>query len=154
MPKTVELVDLFPTLTELCGLPAPADKEGLSFRPLLDNPTLQWKRAVFSQVERSEGRSVRTEHYRYNSWGRKGEELYDHKADPYEYTNLAGKPEYANVLEQMRTILAEGWKKSTPPSRSTIASSDLNGSHAASDDVSGAHVQLSLYPNLQLALSR
>jgi hypothetical protein len=91
--------------------------EGSSLVPLLDNPQFTWKRAVFSQVKRKSvmGRSVRTEQYRYTSWGTAGEELYDHYADPHEYTNLANNTNYAAVLNQMRTILAEGWKKSLPP---------------------------------------
>ena len=113
----VELVDLYPTLSELCGLPAPQGMEGYSFAALLDNPTLPWKRAVFSQVKRSStvmGRTIRTSQYRYTSWGTLGEELYDHVADPHEYTNLATNATYAAVLNNMRTILAEGWTKSLP----------------------------------------
>jgi iduronate 2-sulfatase len=113
--KLVELVDLYPTLAELCGLPPPSGMEGTSFAPLLDNPTLTWKRAIFSQVSRSKGRSVHTEQYHYNSWGANGEELYDHNTDPHEYTNLAGKAEYTDVLNQMKNILSEGWTKSVPP---------------------------------------
>jgi iduronate 2-sulfatase len=113
--KLVELVDLYPTLTELCQLTAPPGMEGFSFAPLLDNPNLPWKRAAFCQVLRSKGRSVCTERYRYNSWGTNGEELYDHNDDPHEYTNLAGNPQYATVLNGMRRILAEGWTKSIPP---------------------------------------
>jgi hypothetical protein len=60
-------------------------------------------------------KSVRTEQYRYTTWGSYGEELYDHNADPHEYNNLAKDPQYATVLNQMRTILAEGWTASMPP---------------------------------------
>lgn len=116
--KLVELVDLYPTLAELCGLPAPQGLEGSSFVRLLDNPDQAWKRAAFSQVTRSGismGRSVRTEQYRYTSWAASGEELYDHDADPHEYTNLASKPEYASILDNMRQISKEGWTQSLPP---------------------------------------
>ncbi len=115
--RLVELVDLYPTLAELCGLPAPAGMEGSSFVPLLDNPETGWKKAVFSQVRGTNsimGRSVLTAQYRYNSWDTAGEELYDHNNDPFEYTNLAGNAAYANALVDMRTILAEGWQKSIP----------------------------------------
>lgn len=92
--------------------------EGSSFAPLLDSAEFIWKRAAFSQVKRTNGvmgRSVRTAQYRYTSWDTAGEELYDHYADPHEYTNLAHNTRYATVLNQMRTILADGWKKSLPP---------------------------------------
>jgi len=111
----IELVDLYPTLAEICGLPAPKGMEGSSFAALLDNPNLPWKRAVFSQVKREGGREVETDRYRYNNWGADGEELYDHATDPKEYTNLATNPQYTTVLSQMRAILADGWTKSLPP---------------------------------------
>ena len=91
--RLVELVDLYPTLAELCKLPPPPKMQGTSFARLLGNPTLPWKRAIFSQVERERndtitGRSIRTPQYRYTSWPTAGEELYDHNTDPHEYTNL------------------------------------------------------------------
>ena len=120
--KLVELQDIYPTLVELAGLPKLSNLEGSSFAPLLDNPNFKWKRAVFSQVRRVKkqgdimGRTIRTEQYRYTSWDTLGEELYDHYADPHEYTNLAKNSQYKSVLDSMRKILAEGWKKSRPRS--------------------------------------
>ncbi|MEP6514176.1 MAG: sulfatase-like hydrolase/transferase, partial [Parafilimonas sp.] len=115
----VELVDLFPTLAELCGLPAPPDQEGSSMVPLLENPEAEWKKAVFSQVYRKfdsiMGRAVRTNQYHYNSWEDQGEELYNIKFDPHEYTNLAGKPQFASILNYMRTLLINGWQGALPP---------------------------------------
>ena len=87
---------------------------GLSFAPLLDNPDLQWKRAAFSQVKRSMGRSVCTERYRYNSWGTTGEELYDHNEIRMNIP-ISRESSICTVLNEMRTILAEGWTKSIPP---------------------------------------
>ncbi len=113
--KLVEFVDIYPTLLELCGFSLPSGLEGSSLVPLLDNPNLAWKRAVFSQIDRGAGRNVRNEQYSYNSWSRGREELYDLLADPYEYTNLAANAAYATVLNQMRTILSEGWTNSLPP---------------------------------------
>jgi hypothetical protein len=74
---------------------------------------------VFSQVFRKNenvmGRSIRTDQYHYTSWDTLGEELYDHYVDPHEYINLAKKIKYKPLLDSMRKILAEGWKKSRPP---------------------------------------
>lgn len=119
--RLTEHIDLYATLAELCSLPVPDSMEGTSLAPLMDNPDFEWKRATFSQVTRSGtnfalmGRSIRTTQYRYNSWGPYGEELYDHFADPNEYTNLAGNTQYAIVLDSMRDILASGWEVSVPP---------------------------------------
>lgn len=119
----VELVDLYPTLLELCGLPPVEGTEASSFARLLDNPSQPWKNAVFSQVRRAGnlmGRSVTTQHYRYNSWGSNGEELYDLQADPGEFTNQATNPQFAGVLTEMRQFLANGWTGSFPPACDTL----------------------------------
>lgn len=115
--RLTENIDIYATLAELCGLPAPTDVEGSSLAPLFDDPTLPWKRAIFSQVKRGTfmGRSVRTENFHYNNWDGNGEELYDLRTDSFEYTNLVTNTAYAKILDSMRTILAEGWTKSLPP---------------------------------------
>lgn len=66
----MELVDLYPTLADLCDLPIPAGLEGRSFRPLLEDPSRSWKTAVFSGAQRHtfHGCSVRTVRYRYTEW--------------------------------------------------------------------------------------
>lgn len=113
----VEFVDLYPTLTQLCGLPAPAHLEGQSFVSLLDDPGRKFKKAAFTQLayESITGRSVRTERYRYIRWEGSGggEELYDHSKDPGEFTNLAVKKGFEAPLAQHRKILDAGWKAAT-----------------------------------------
>jgi iduronate 2-sulfatase len=109
----VELVDLFPTLCDFAGVPAPPRLEGKSLRPLLDGPRATVHEAAFTQARRGKnaehwGRSVRTSRWRCTEWdeGRSGIELYDHQADPREYTNLANRPEHAAVLKELRAMLA------------------------------------------------
>ncbi|MBL0156431.1 MAG: sulfatase [Bryobacterales bacterium] len=96
--RTVELLDIYPTLVELCGLRgAQAGLHGASLRPLLDNPRCEWDRPAVTQVVRAakggdvRGYSLRTERHRYTMWnqGREGEELYDYAGDPRELKNLA-----------------------------------------------------------------
>lgn len=111
----VELVDLYPTVADLCRLPAPAHLEGQSFAPLLDNPNRRWKSAAFCQVHLKPdiaGRAIRTERYRYIRWTgpHPDEELYDQQADPRENTNLAHRPGNEKVLVEMRAKLDAGWK--------------------------------------------
>jgi iduronate 2-sulfatase len=117
--QLVEAVDLYPTLSELCGLPAPQGAEGTSFAPLLDDPGRAWKTAVFANVFRPAstlGRSVRTARYRYTEWGGSGAaELYDLEADPGEVTNLAADPSHARVRDDLRAVLRAGWTAAVPP---------------------------------------
>jgi uncharacterized sulfatase len=107
--RLVELVDLYPTLVDLCGLPKVESLEGRSLRPLLADPAAAGKPAAYTQVRRGAvlGRSVRTARWRYTEWddGRQGAELYDHEADPGEYENLAGDAERAAVRSELRQLL-------------------------------------------------
>jgi uncharacterized sulfatase len=116
--QIVELVDLYQTLAELCGLPAPEGAEGTSFAPLLRDPTLEWKTAAFSAVVRrgnALGRRARTARYSYTEWDTPAQaELYDLAEDPHEFVNLATDSRYADVLAEMRGVLAGGWRAAQP----------------------------------------
>jgi uncharacterized sulfatase len=107
--QIVELVDIYPTLADLCGVPAPANLEGTSFQPLLKDPELPWKKMAFTQVQRGRiaGRSVRTKRWRYTEWdqGRQGVELYDHNTDHGEYYNLAQDPQHTQTIAKLRKLL-------------------------------------------------
>jgi iduronate 2-sulfatase len=125
----VEFVDVYPTLADLCGLPLPEGLEGTSFKPLLDEPDLPWKKAAHSQYPRGspEGRlmgySARTERYRAVSWrlARTGAqtafELYDLEMDPGETVNVADHPDHAEARRSHEALLQAGWKGSLPPTR-------------------------------------
>ncbi len=109
-----ELLDVFPTLCDLCGIPAPAQLQGKSLKPVLNDPAATLHEAAFTQARRGEnaefwGRTVRTARWRCTEWdeGRNGIELYDHEADPQEYTNLATDPKHASTLKELRAQLAE-----------------------------------------------
>jgi uncharacterized sulfatase len=114
--RTVELLDLYPTLADLCGLPRPEGVEGSSLRPLLDNPDASWRLPAYTQVARGGqgqafmGRSVRTERWRYTEWdeGRRGVELYDQDRDPHEYRNLANDPDHAARVQELKALLRRG----------------------------------------------
>jgi uncharacterized sulfatase len=111
--RTVELLDLYPTLADLAGLKPPPGLHGASLKPLLDAPEAEWKRPAFTQVWRGTfpGHSVRTERWRYTEWdnGRQGAELYDHAADPREQTNLANDPKHASAVKELRELVRKNW---------------------------------------------
>jgi arylsulfatase A-like enzyme len=112
--RLVELLDIYPTLSELCGLPPPDGLAGASFAPLLVDPTATGKAAAFSQADPrgAMGYSIRTEQFRYVQWKRDGamiaEELYDHQSDPGENVNVAGRGEFQAALAKMRKM-ASTW---------------------------------------------
>ena len=112
-PRLVELVDLYPTLADLAGLPPPKALAGKSLRPLLDDPQMKWDRPAFTQVQRGSfpGHSVRTDRWRYTEWdgGAKGVELYDHAADPQELRNLADQPEHAGAIQELQRLVKANW---------------------------------------------
>ena len=124
----VEFVDIYPTLADVCGLPKPDGVEGYSFAPLLDDPKAPWKAAAFSQYPRGGkdtgplmGYAVRTDRFRYVEWRKRdtadvvARELYDHKTDPNEDTNVATDPANKAVVDALAKQLAAGWKNNAPP---------------------------------------
>ena len=108
-PRTVEFVDIYPTLVDLCGFAGPPGLEGRSLAPLLNNPTGAWDKPALSVVARESwlGRSIRTERWCYTEWdgGRYGVELYDHQADPREMKNLAPDSQHAATVAELRAKL-------------------------------------------------
>ena len=134
----VEMVDIYPTLSELAGLPLPGHLEGTSFKPLLDDPKRPWKPAAFSQYPRGAGKttggralmgySMRTDRYRLTRWVERDDpsktaavELYDHQTDPREDQNIAGRPEHATLVKELTAKLDAGWKEARPATASAPA---------------------------------
>lgn len=123
--KITELLDIYPTLANLCGIQnVPTDLQGKDVTPLLKNPKANWDQVGYSIVlrtanptlkymqkgERAMGRSIRTKRYRYTEWneGEKGGELYDYQKDPEEYYNLYNNPKYKKLQSELKSLL---WKQ-------------------------------------------
>jgi iduronate 2-sulfatase len=112
--RPTELIDMYPTLADLCGLDVPEGLEGISMKPLLADPSRPWKKGAFTSKGRGQT-SVRTERWRYTEWGSPDKaELYDHQNDPGEFTNLAGKPEHAATVAELQELLHGGWQAALP----------------------------------------
>ncbi len=129
----VECVDLYATLCDLAGIEIPDHMEGISFKPLLTEPELNWKTAAFSQYitrrgdQRYMGRSMITRTHHYVEWYRwdpaaqtttgaiEATELYDLEADVDENTNVADQPGNAEIVQRLSTQLRNGWQAATPP---------------------------------------
>ncbi|QDT65702.1 sulfatase [Calycomorphotria hydatis] len=110
----VEFVDIYPTIADVCGLDATTELEGVSLKPLLDNPAEDWQRPAITQVgdinrRKWAGYSIRTKQWRYTEWdgGKKGYELYDHNTDPNEEHNLANDPQHKELMAQLQSQLHE-----------------------------------------------
>lgn len=98
--RPVSLMDIYPTLVELHGLPAKPGLEGVSLMPLLKNPSASWDRPAVTTYGRN-NHSVRSDRYRYIRYADGAEELYDHFEDELEWNNLAADPRYATVKREL-----------------------------------------------------
>lgn len=109
--RTVQYLDLAPTLVDLCGLPRALWHEGASLKPLLADPRAAWDRPAYTVQSRGwfVGRSVRTERWRYTEWdeGRRGRALFDHDRDPHEMRNLAPEAAHAGTVKEMQKLLRQ-----------------------------------------------
>lgn len=104
--KPVGMIDIYPTLLELCGLPPNNQNEGTSLNPLLDDPSDEWRHAAITTYARN-NHAVRDEYFRYIRYENGEEELYDHRNDQEEWHNLIGRKEYDEIIQRMRQFLPE-----------------------------------------------
>jgi arylsulfatase A-like enzyme len=114
--RTVDFMSLYPTLCDLCGLQVPKHVEGVSIRPLLAKPDAPWDRPARTTYLFN-NHSVRTEQWRYIRYNDGGEELYEEPKDPLEWTNVANKPEYAAVKQELAAHLPKVNKPAPAGSR-------------------------------------
>jgi arylsulfatase A-like enzyme len=98
--RPVTLLDIYPTLIDVCGLAPKKQLEGVSLKPLLENPKQKWDRPALTTHGKN-NHSVRSRRWRYIRYSDGTEELYDHDKDQLEWTNLAADPKYADVKKQL-----------------------------------------------------
>lgn len=111
--RPVELLDLYPTLAEYCGLKIPPQLEGISLLPWLKDPQAPRERPALT-THNPNNHAVRTERWRYIRYADGSEELYDLQADPHEWHNLAQRPDHAAVKKELARWLPE---HNAPPMR-------------------------------------
>ncbi len=107
-----EMIDLYPTLSDLAGLPVPSMVSGISQAALLQDAAVSLRDDTLMQIEG--GYSLRTAQYRYSRWKQGGPELielYDRAKDPNEMQNLAGNPEYQTMIKDLDARLTERIKR-------------------------------------------
>lgn len=102
--RLVSLIDLYPTLVELCGLPPREGLDGQSIVPLLKDPQIKWDRPALSTYG-NKNHTVRTERWRYIQYNDGGEELYDHDIDPNEWTNLANISKFDSIKTELKKLI-------------------------------------------------
>jgi arylsulfatase A-like enzyme len=107
----VSLLDLYPTLLDLCGLPAKADLDGVSLVPQLRDPNAP-TRPVLTTFGQG-NHAVRDARWRLIRYADGSEELYDHRQDPHEWNNLAGDPMFAETVKALRQVLSSRTKPVT-----------------------------------------
>jgi len=110
---TVSLVDIYPTLIELCNLPEQHQMDGVSLVPTLNNPSSAVDRNVFMAYMERGGYTLINSDWRYIQYHDGSEELYDLNSDPNEYYNLASDQSYRDTINEM--------KQSTPAEFHEIA---------------------------------
>jgi arylsulfatase A-like enzyme len=115
--RTVDFMTVFPTLTDLCGVPTPKHVEGKSIRSLLADPKAPWDQPAVTTY-RFKNHAVRTEDWRYIRYENGDEELYDERNDPNEWVNLANDPKYAaKKAELARSLPASNHPDINPDGR-------------------------------------
>jgi arylsulfatase A-like enzyme len=103
----VNLIDMYPTLVELCGLPPNVGNDGRSFVPLLKNPKVEWNFPTLTTYQ-FKNHSLTDGRFRYTWYGGRAdgaEELYDHSIDPLEHRNLALNPDSAEIIARFKKYL-------------------------------------------------
>ncbi len=124
----VEFVDVYPTLAEVCGLPAPSNIDGTSLKSYLDNPHAQSEDVAISQYPRYDnvtnksmmGYSVRSSQWRATFWRERNganvvaTELYDEQSDPHETINVANRPANQSIIESLAKHLPPVLTPSVP----------------------------------------
>lgn len=109
----VNLLDIYPTLVDLCGLPPKKELQGNSLAPLLEDPGTEWEKPSLTS-HGYQNHCIRSKRWRYICYADGSEELYDRNNDPMEWTNLINNPQYASVVKEHKKWLPKENADSMP----------------------------------------
>ena len=112
---TVSLIDIYPTLIELCNLPVNKQLEGVSLVSALQKPSTSKERNIFIPHVERESYAVVNRNWRYISYKDGSEELYNVKKDPNEWYNLAGREGYRDIIEEMQKAAPKTFSPAATP---------------------------------------
>ena len=104
--RPAELLDIFPTLLELAGLPKDETQEGQSLVPLMKNPKREWKHPAITSFGLG-NYSIRSTNYRFIQYFDGSRELYDLRDDPHEWKNLIGDPEMKKIIQELSSFIPQ-----------------------------------------------
>lgn len=140
--QPVSLVDLYPTLCDLTKLAKPEHLDGMSFEPILRDPSKPSARPAITAMGGGDkvGYAARTEQWRYIRYADGSEELYDHQSDPHEWTNLANKPEHAALKEDIAAYFPKEFLRASRPVTEIAAAPSPDG---------GVHLKLEVGDELE-----
>lgn len=149
-PQPVALIDLYPTLCDLAKLPKPAHLDGRSLKPLLmDSSAIRETPAITTMGGgKSASYAARDEHWRYIRYADGSEELYDHRNDPHEWTNLAAGPEHALEKTRLGAFFPKEFKIASRPVGEIHGAVSPSGSHDLALNI-GDEISAAEAPKLQ-----
>ena len=104
--RPAELLDIFPTLLELAGLPKDETQEGQSLVPLMKNPQREWKHPAITSFGLG-NYSIRSTNYRFIQYFDGSRELYDLRDDPHEWKNLIANPKMLQVIQEHASFIPQ-----------------------------------------------
>ena len=109
--QAVDFMSIYPTLCDLASITTPKHVEGKSIRPLLENPEAAWHELAIT-THGYQNHAIRTNRWRYIQYQDGSAELYDHEADPFEWSNLANNTKFEAVQQELKKLIP---KTNTPP---------------------------------------
>lgn len=118
--QPVNLLSLYPTLTQLAGLPNKASNDGPSLLPLLEDPTRDWPHVSITYLNKPGNYGLSEERWRYIEYDNGDRELYDTETDRYEWTNLAERPEHATRIATLRAMAPDKFAEFVPASDASL----------------------------------